>query len=239
MRRTIALTAALSAAASIALLVPAATAAPAGHADRLTATASCDAGGQIKVVSSLDSAGVQQVKATVSGVKRKKWAGEVLPGFDAEAASDTTFGDVASGIHKYVAKHGGFTVTAEVTGSHTPNAIAYFVSHGADASCAAAPIQQGGKYAVIGTGDGLAVRLGPKPALAVFTAAERHHRYRIAFTVRSKAGVQHRTVVRTAEHRQFDVVLHDVKHLPSFTKVSATITDLAKPGMPVSLSLQR
>lgn len=239
MRRTVAVTAALSAAASIALLAPAATAAPAGHPDRLTATASCDGGGQIKVVSSLDAAGVQHVKATVSGVKQQKWAGEVMPGFDMEAASDTTIGDITSGVHKYVAKHGGFTGSAELANSHTLNALVLFMSHGLGTTCAASPIQQGMKYGAVGMADGLMVRFGAKPAVAAFTMAKRHHRYRVAFTVRTKAGVQHRTVVRTAKHGEVAVVLHDVKRLPSFTRASVTITDLAKPKAPVSFTLQR
>lgn len=239
MRRTVALGAALSAAAAIVLVAPAANAAPAGQPDRLTAIASCDGGGQIKVVSSLDSAGVQHVKATVSGVKQKKWTGEVTPGYDAETATDTTFGDVFSGLHKYVAKHGGFTASAELADSHTTNALVLFMSHGLDTTCTASPIQQGGKYGVIGMADGILVRPGPKPAVAGFTMAERHHRYRVAFTVRTKAGVQRRTVVRTAKHGEVIATLHDVKHLPSFTKVSVTITDLAKPNAPVSFTLQR
>jgi len=238
MRRTAAVTAALIAAASIALTAPAARAVPASQ--RLAAVVSCDGGGQVRLVDSVDAAGTQHGNATVRGVKEKRWAGELVLGHNA-GDLDAAIDDTEPGMTKYVAKHGGFTTSAQLAGSKSPNAMGMFASNHARGLCFAGVMTMGdNRLGVTGMGEGLVVRTGPKPLIGVFALGQQHHRYRFAFAVRTKAGVKRWTIVRTATHKsRVQAAIRDAKHLPSFSTASVSITDLAMPGESTMFKLIR
>jgi len=238
MRRTTAVTAALIAASSIALIAPA-HAAPAGQ--RLTAVASCDGGGQVKVVSGIDADGTQHGKATVHGVQEKHWAGELILGLD-DNNSDDVIDSIESNMKKYVAKHGGFSTSGEFANSTTQNAMGVFASKNLKAICEAGVVTLGdNRFAATGANGGIAVKTGPKPRVMAFLLGEQHHRYRFTFTVHTKTGVKHWVLNRAATHKFAGVqaTIRNAWHLPSFKEVSVTVTDLTKPGAPASFKLER
>jgi hypothetical protein len=233
MRRTTVLAAALASVASLALTVPAADAVGAGR--RLTGIASCDQGGHIRLTTTVNAAGTEHGKATVSGVRSKRWQGSLLLDPDAlyeqmasddEATSDAAFETLMNNTKRHVAKHGSFTVRAALPGARTLDATATFGTAGLD-MCTVGLTVGDGTYAVSGNlFDGLTVRTGRKPALAALASGESHHRYRIAVTVRTKAGVRHVTTMRTAGALGFvKASVRGIKGLASFREASVTITD--------------
>lgn len=236
MRRATMLAAAIAAAASITLIAPTAHAATAGQ--RLTAVSSCDSDGHIKLASNIDAAGIQHVKATVTQVKEKRWAGQLVLRPDEADIGDT----VGPEMEKFVAKHGGFSTAAQLPGATSLDALGTFASHDLRSMCDVEVVQhRDNKFAAIGIGAGVALRTGPKPTVLAFAFAQQHHRYHFAFTVRTKAGTKRWSLNRTATDK-FGIVqarTRDLKHLASFTEAAVTITDLTHRSDSASFKLTR
>jgi len=235
MRRPAVLAAAAAASViSVGLIAPAAQAAPTPTSGRLVATATCDEG-QARLVSRVGRSGTQRAHVTVTGVTSTQWRGGlVLDPYDAFAAdsgSDPSSGDMSGLLggpaKHFVAAHGHFASSAKLRDSRSLDAVASFTSASLTL-CTVGVISHAGQYAVTaGLGDGLLVRTGRDATVQAIMAAESHHRYRLAFTVRTRAGVQHRTVTRTAGSLGvLRYVVSDFKGLSGFTQASVEMTDL-------------
>lgn len=235
MRTTSLLAAAAAGALSLGLMATPAHAANAAASGRLVGTATCDEG-QARLVSSVDRTGTQRGHVTVTGVTSVRWSGGLQLNPYAALAAATADGDLSDselsallgGPRKhFVAKHGRFAASAKLRDSRSLDATGSFTSASLTL-CSVGVISHAGQYAVTGAmGDGLVVRTGHKAAMQAILSAVSHHRYRLAFTVRTAAGVQHRTVVRTAGSLDMlRYVVSDIKGLSGFTEASVAMTDL-------------
>lgn len=227
MRRTAVLTAALSAAASIALLAPAATAAPAAQSDGLSGSASCATGGTLTLHTTVDVAGTEHGTAVVKGVSVTKWAGSLSLGADYASPP-------ADGVSTYTAKGGRFAVSETAVGAQTHDAVATFFATGLKNGCLAGLVQQ--KHAVVVTdgGSGLVVREGAKPLVGVFVVGTKRHRYQLDFTIKDGKKVEHQRLVRTANRKgRLHAKARAPHHLSTAAVVSVKATDLTKHGRPL------
>lgn len=231
MRRTTAVTAAIVAASSIALIAPAAQASTPNHR-HLTGIVSCDEG-QAKLVTRVSKHGREHGKVTVTGLISKVWHGGLLLNPAAAFAAAESADSVASdpffkAFHKtYDAKHGSFHAAASQRGARTLDAMAQFSA--GPKMCNVALGSDGENFMVGGVMDSLGVRSGDAshaPTVIAEVSGEAYHRYRVEFSVRTSAGAQHRTVVRTAGVLGVIEPSVGFKGLGSFTDAKATVTDL-------------
>ena len=228
MRRTVALTAALSAAAFIALLTPAATAAPAGQ---LAGTVSCSTGGTLVLHTSVDAAGTEHGTAVVKGVAVKNWTGALYLGADSDTADTDQF-------TPYTAKGGRFAVSATEVGAQSNRAIGTFFGAGFRDACTAGIVQQGSVIVVSDGGSGLAVREGARPVVGAVIVGAKRHRYRLDFTIKDGKKVEHQRLVRTANRKgRLHAKAHAPHHLSAAAHVSVRVTDLTKHVQPLIFTL--
>jgi hypothetical protein len=223
-------TAALSVAASIALLVPASTAASAGQSDQLSGSASCAAGGTVALHTSVDAAGTEHGTAVVKGVSVRKWAGSLSLGADYGSGS----GDVAT----YTAKSGRFVVSATAAGAQTHDALAAFFATSLKDGCVATLSQQKRAVVVTDGSSGLVVREGAKPLVGVLVVGTKRHRYQIDFTIKDGKKVERQRLVRTANSKgKLHAKAHAPRHLSPAAVVSVRATDLTKRNQPLVFTL--
>jgi hypothetical protein len=224
-------TAALSAAASIALLAPAATAAPTGQPDRLSGSVSCATGGTLALHSSVDSAGTEHGAAVVKGVSVKKWAGSLLLGDDAEAPG-------VDDIVSYAAKGGRFAAHATAVGAQSHHVYAAFFGAGFKNACVGLVDETKGVAVVSDTNSGLVVREGAEPLAGILVVGAKRHRYQIDFTIKDGKKVEHQRLVRTANGKgKLHAKAHAPRHLTAAAQVSVKATDLTKRTQPLVFTL--
>lgn len=229
MRRTVALGAALSAAAAIVLVAPAANAAPAGQ---LTGTVSCSTGGTITLHTSVDAAGTEHGTAVVKGVTQRKWAGSLLLG------DEITASDAASDIAVYTAKGGRFAVSATAVGAQSRRAYAALFGAGFKNACVGVIGEDGDVMVATDTNSGLAVREGARPLVGAVVVGAKRHRYQLDFTIKDGKKVEHQRLVRTANRKgRVHVKAHAPHHLSAAAVVSVKVTDRTKHAQPLLFTL--
>jgi hypothetical protein len=225
-------TAALCGAASIALLTPAATAAPAGHPDRLVATASCQGGGRAKLVSTVDAAGGERATLSASGVPFTHWAGQLV---GAEPTDQST-------VLQLVARRGNFGTAVTQKGADSVDAYAWFRSRNESGSCTVATGHDGNRYSATGDVSDLVVKTSAGRGLVHANIVRTpHHLYRFVFTEKTSAGVEHWQMSNRADRLGHVGGGTTPRHrnIASFTKVRVTITDRTQHEAPIRLSLAR
>jgi hypothetical protein len=251
MPRAQALTAALVAASSIALIAQApASAAPAAvSTTQLVGSASCFGGGHIRLVTSIDQAGTAQAVATVRGVKAKRWLGEVVAGVDESVAADMTSQTALASMKSFVTKHGRFTETQTRIDATTADSLAFFEGMGsgrrsASEECGAMVVSRGNTYVtadVLGK-EGLAVVAGPASAVDASIAGTKGDRYRATFTVVGRSGAARRFSAEKAatERGVLDIVVRHVRRLGAFATASVRVVDLTDHTVqPMTYSIGR
>jgi len=225
MRRTTAVTAALIAASSIALIAPSAQASSPNHR-KLTGITSCDEG-QAKLVTTVSKGGREHGKVTVSGLISKRWRGGLLlnpaAAFSSDESSDGLDLIFGKGRKTYVAKHGHFSAAASQRDARTLDAMAVF--RAGPKMCDISVGSDGEQFVVAGVMDTFGVKVDDG-TLTAQVSGDAYHRYRVEYSVRTSAGVQHRSLVRTAGAIGILEPSASFKHLGSFTDAEATITDL-------------
>jgi hypothetical protein len=206
------------------LIAPSAQASKPSH-HRVSVVANCDEG-QAALTTTVDRSGREHGKVTLTGLRNKRWHGGLVLAPERFFSDDSGDGFDALYPHKlYVAKHGRITASSSLRDARTLDAMATFNS--GVKTCSVSVFSNGQQYAVQGAMDGLGVRTDHKPVVVASVSGEAHHRYRITLSVRTAAGVQHRTVVNTAGvYGAVEARVADFKKLSSFTDAQATVTDL-------------
>ncbi|WGL52959.1 hypothetical protein P5P86_03830 [Nocardioides sp. BP30] len=244
MRRTTIATTVIAAAASVVLIVPSAQAASLGR--KLSGTASCDQG-QATLATSVNHAGTERGKVTLTGLGNKDWKGglQLNPEAAYEAAmadgdlSDSELEALFDGPHKsFVAKHGRISEKRKLRDSRSLDATANFRS-GVEV-CSISVSGDAGQFVASGNDGGIGVRVNGKPAVQAYVTGEAHHRFRFSFTVRTKAGTRHWSATRIAGSvGAAEATMPSVRELSSFTEASVTVTDLTVHIGSETFKLQR
>jgi len=240
MRTSSVLAAAAAGFLSLGLLASTADAAQATHGRSLVGTATCDQG-QARLATTVDAAGTERGTVTLTGLGSRRWRGGLQLNPAAVLAKVDNGDNKLDGAELkammgpkkvYLAKHGRISASAKMRGSRSLDAAASFTGPSMDI-CSITLMADRGQYAVSGVMDSLAVRTGYAPAVQLAAMGEAHHRYLVTATVRTKAGVQHRTFIRrTGTVGVLEVTIRDFKGLAGFTEITASAKDLTVTDLP-------